>query len=77
MSKKLFCILVMNRASTFVACIAALAFNSASLAAQPNQHNIYYMRKAFCEKEAASKHFGVHWIKRQRYIRKCLAESRR
>ncbi len=66
----------MNRASALLACIAAFAFTSTSLAAQTKQDRIYYMRKAFCEKEAASKHFGVHWIQRQRYIRKCLAESR-
>ncbi len=67
----------MNRAFALLACIAAFAFTSIPLAAQPKQDKIYYMRKAFCEKEAASKHFGVHWIKRQRYIRKCLAESRK
>ncbi len=67
----------MNRASALLACIATFAFTSASLAAEPKQDKIYYMRKAFCEKEASSKHFGVHWIKRQRYIRQCLAETRK
>ncbi len=67
----------MNHAFALLACIVALGITSAALAAQPKQDKIYYMRKAFCEKEAAAKHFGVHWIKRQRYIRKCLAESRK
>jgi hypothetical protein len=67
----------MNRAFALLACIAAFALTPGSHAEQPKQDKIYYMRKAFCEKEAAAKHFGVHWIKRQRYIRRCLAESRR
>jgi hypothetical protein len=68
----------MNRAFVvLLMCVALFALTSISRAEQPRQDRVYYMRKAFCEKEAAAKHFGVHWIKRHRYIRKCLAESRR
>jgi hypothetical protein len=59
-----------------VSCTIVLTAASA-WAEQPKQDRVYYMRKALCEREAAAKHFGMHWIKRQRYVRKCLAESTR
>ncbi len=55
--------------------VATAAFCTASLATQSSKPNLYYMRKSFCEKEAAAMHFGVHRLKRYRYIRKCLAET--
>jgi len=58
-------------------CIASIGVPIGAHAEKPKHDQVYYMRKAFCEKEAAGQHFGVHWIKRQRYIRKCLADTRR
>ncbi len=57
--------------------ISVLPLSNTALAEQPKKASVYYMRKAFCQREAAAKHFGVHWVKRQRYIQKCLTESNR
>jgi hypothetical protein len=57
--------------------ISALPLSNTAVAEQPKKTSVYYMRKAFCQREAAAKHFGVHWVKRQHYIQKCLTESGR
>ena len=67
----------MNRAvaSLLMAGIASVSISSPAWPQSGKKSSIYYMRKAFCEKEAAAMHFGVHRIKRARYIKKCMSES--
>jgi hypothetical protein len=69
----------MNRAmALFVILALVVAAGHSDLQAKElSQSKVDYMRKAFCEKEAVAKRFGVHWIKRHRYIQKCLAETRK
>jgi hypothetical protein len=33
----------------------------------------YSMRKAECKEKAKAKHFGIHWIKRNRWVKDCIA----
>jgi hypothetical protein len=56
---------------------AAAVVCSPAAAEQVKKSELYYMRKAFCEKEAAAMHFGLHPLKRYRYIKKCLAEMQK
>ena len=58
------------------ALVAALAaFGAASMtgevtAAPKSEHA---MKKAECTKRAKAQHFGIHWIKRNRWIKNCIA----
>jgi hypothetical protein len=68
----------MRVSSLFLAGLLTMAAYVCSPAfAASEQPDISKMRKAFCQKEAAAKHFGVHFIKRQRYINSCLAATRK
>ncbi len=42
------------------------ATNEAPLAAK---HDVYAQKKLECKQEPKGKHFGIHWIKRDRWIR--------
>jgi hypothetical protein len=33
----------------------------------------YSAKKADCKQRAKAKHFGIHWIKRNRWIKDCIA----
>jgi hypothetical protein len=33
----------------------------------------YAAKKADCKARAKAKHFGIHWIKRNRWIKDCIA----
>ena len=33
----------------------------------------YSAKKAECKQRAKEKHFGIHWIKRNRWIKNCIA----
>jgi hypothetical protein len=33
----------------------------------------YAVKKAECKERAKSQHFGIHWIKRNRWIKDCIA----
>jgi len=61
-----------------LALAAALAFPSAAVAAGSSTDfsgakSAYSMKKAECKQKAKAKRFGVHWIKRNRWIKNCIA----
>jgi hypothetical protein len=33
----------------------------------------YAAKKAECKERAKAKHFGIHWIKRNRWVKNCIA----
>ncbi len=35
--------------------------------------DVYAQKKAECKQEAKAKHFGIHWIKRDRWVKNCIA----
>ena len=61
-----------------LALIAAVAFPSAAMAAATSTDfsgakSAYAANKAECKEKAKAKRFGVHWIKRNRWIKDCIA----
>jgi hypothetical protein len=60
-----------------LALATAVALPSAAAAATSTDFSgaksAYSMRKAECKEKAKAKHFGVHWIKRNRWIKDCIA----
>jgi hypothetical protein len=59
----------------------AMLLAGASLSISPNtalaaKHDAYAQRKAECKQEAKAKHFGIHWAKRDRWIKNCIAGHR-
>ena len=55
---------------------AAVAFPSVTVeAATSSAKSAYAAKKAECKQKAKSKHFGIHWIKRNRWIKDCIAGS--
>jgi hypothetical protein len=60
-----------------IAVIAAMTLPSAALAATSTEFSsaksAYAAKKAECKERAKSKHFGIHWIKRNRWINDCIA----
>jgi hypothetical protein len=61
-----------------LALVAALAFPSATVEAATSTDfsaakSAYAAKKAECKQKAKAKHFGIHWIKRNRWIRDCIA----
>jgi hypothetical protein len=61
-----------------IALIAAVAFPGAAVAAATSTDfssakSAYAAKKAECKEKAKAKHFGVHWIKRNRWIKDCIA----
>jgi hypothetical protein len=61
-----------------LALIAAVAFPSARVAAATatdfsSAKSAYAAKKAECKEKAKAKHFGVHWIKRNRWVKDCIA----
>jgi len=57
------------------AVIAALALASfVGVAAAPAASgDTYKVKKAECQKRADAKKFGVHWIKKNRWVKDCVA----
>jgi hypothetical protein len=58
----------------------ALAFPSLTVEAAPSTDfssakSAYAAKKAECKKKAKDKHFGIHWIKRNRWIKNCIASA--
>ena len=59
-----------------LALAAAVALPSAAAATSTDfsgAKSAYSMRKAECKEKAKAKHFGVHWIKRNRWVKDCIA----
>jgi hypothetical protein len=59
--------------------IAALAFGAFGVSTEgafAAKNNPYAQKKAECKQEAKAKHFGIHWAKRDRWIKNCIAGHR-
>jgi hypothetical protein len=59
--------------------IATMALGSVGLAPQAAfaaKKDPYAHKSAECKQEAKSKHFGIHLIKRDRWIKNCIAGRR-
>lgn len=60
--------------------VAALALTAFGVPANPafaaKTKSAYAQKKAECKQEAKAKHFGVHWVKRDRWIKNCIAGQR-
>jgi hypothetical protein len=59
-----------------VIAIAAMAlgtFGLTSEAALAAKKDAYAQKKAECKQEAKGKHFGIHFVKRDRWIKNCIA----
>jgi hypothetical protein len=59
------------------ACLAAavLALALGSTLASAAVPTSYYHKRADCAREAKAMHFGVHFIKRARFIRTCMTRQ--
>lgn len=56
--------------------IAAVALGSLGVGTElalAAKHDAYAQKKAECKREAKAKHFGVHFVKRDRWIKNCIA----
>jgi hypothetical protein len=57
----------------------ACSFGTAALAAQPTdfssakRNSVYATKKAECKREAKAKNFGVHFMKRNAWVKECIA----
>jgi len=62
-----------------IALAAALAIGSTAAVAQtstPKQDkSAMAAKKADCKRQAKAQHFGIHWIKRNRFIDECMKRS--
>jgi hypothetical protein len=61
-----------------VALALAVALPSGAVAAATSTdfssaRSAYATKKAECKQRAKAKHFGIHWIKRNRWIKDCIA----
>jgi hypothetical protein len=57
--------------------VSAVAFSgSANLALAAKANSAYAQKKAECKQEAKAKHFGVHFVQRDRWIKNCIAGHR-
>ena len=65
--------------STMIAlAVIAVALPSAAAAAATatdfsGAKSAYAARKAECKEKAKAHHFGIHWIKRNRWVKDCIA----
>jgi hypothetical protein len=60
------------RLTTVIAAVALASFVGATAApAATGDH--YKVRKAECKKRAGAMHFGVHLIKKNRWVKDCIA----
>ena len=67
----------MNRiAALTIAVITISSFGLSTDAAFAAKNDAYTQKKAECKQEAKAKHFGIHWIKRDRWIKNCIAGRR-
>jgi len=62
----------MRQITTLVAAIALASFIGAT-AAPAAQGDTYKMKKAECSKRADGMSFGVHFIKKNRWVKDCIA----
>ena len=61
-----------------LAASVAFAVGAATMVAGPTfaaaKKSAYEIKKAQCEREAKAKNFGIHFIKRNRWIKDCIAK---
>ena len=62
----------MRQLTTIVAALALVAFVGVS-AAPAAQGDTYKVKKAECKKQADTMNFGVHLIKKNRWVKDCIA----
>jgi hypothetical protein len=60
------------RLTTVIAAIAVASFVGAT-AAPAATGDTYKVKKAECKKRADTMKFGVHWIKKNRWVKDCVA----
>ena len=61
----------MTRFTSRIATVAAaVALGSTLALAAPSAYDV---KKAECTREAKARHFGIHFIKRARFIKNCIA----
>ena len=61
-----------------IALALAIALPSGAFAAGTSTdfssaRSAYATKKAECKQRAKAKHFGIHWIKRNRWVKDCIA----
>jgi hypothetical protein len=59
--------------------ISALALGSFAVSTEPAlaaKNDAYAHKKAECKQEAKGKNFGIHFAKRNRWIKNCIAGHR-
>ena len=63
------------RATAFVIAILAAGIVSADTfgVAMAKERSAYDMKKAECKERAKAKHFGIHFVQRNRWINNCIA----
>ena len=62
----------MRQLTTIVAALALVSFVGVG-AAPAAQGDTYKMKKAECKKRADTMNFGVHLIKKNRWVKDCIA----
>ena len=60
------------RLTPIIAAIALASFVGIT-AAPASPGDTYKVKKAECEKHADTMKFGVHWIKKNRWVKDCIA----
>jgi hypothetical protein len=62
----------MRQLTTLVAALALVSFVGVN-AAPAAQGDTYKVKKAECKKRADGMHFGIHMIKKNRWVKDCIA----
>jgi hypothetical protein len=62
----------MHRTKTIAAALALATFVGVG-AAPAAQGDTYKIKKAECKKQADGMKFGVHWVKKNRWVKDCIA----
>jgi len=68
----------MNRVAGITLAAAVIAgfgfVTNSAMAAKAD--SAYAQKKAECKRDAKAKHFGIHFVQRDRWIKNCIAGSR-
>ncbi len=57
-------------------CLMTVALTSGNVAFATITKSAYAKKLAECKEEAKLRHFGVHWIKRNLWIRNCIPDAK-
>jgi hypothetical protein len=63
-------------ATLAIAALVATSFGLMADVSVAKDHGAYAQKKAECKQEAKSKRFGIHWMKRDRWVKNCIAGHR-